>query len=254
MKAKYPGLAARSSRRSVIKRAAIGVGGLAVTTGVVGAGIAISQQSSNGAHAAGYAATPTPQTTDTIQTILNVAVTAELLAVTFYNRVFTNRFKLGLGEAARFDILAALIEEQIHANFLLKQGAKPLTKVFSFPFGEDTFERFDRFITVQQQLEALFVAAYIAAGREFAMLQRPDLVQIAAQIGSVEAEHRVIGRAIGGLRPANNHAFSPAFVKMVSDAVNILKQAGFLTPKAGNSFTYQAVSTDDYNGVVALLP
>jgi hypothetical protein len=245
MKPEYPGFAPRSSRRSVLKGTVAGVTGLAAVAGVVGAGTLIAQRDQSGAaHAQNVDAA------EPIQAILNVAVTAEQLAVTFYTQALAHADKLGFGEAARLDIAAALVEEQIHEQFLAKQKAKALTSKFSFPFGRQTFEKMDAFIKVQQQLETLFVAAYIAAAREFAVLKRPDLVQIAMQIGTVEAEHRALGRAIGGLRPADNHAFSPALLKNVGDAVTILKKDGYLTPKGNNMFEFKPVSTT-FNGLVA---
>jgi hypothetical protein len=247
MNPKYPGLTPRSSRRSVLKGTVAGVTGLAAVAGVVGAGTLLAQRDQNGAAHAQIAAAPAAEP---IKNILNVAITAEQLAVTFYTQAFAHSNRLGFGEAARLDIAATLVEEQIHEQFLAKQKAKALTNKFSFPFGRQTFEKLELFIKVQLQLETLFVAAYIAAAREFAILKRPDLVQIAVQIGTVESEHRIIGRAIGGLRPANNHAFSPALLNRVGDAVNILKKDGFLTPKPGNTFEFKPVSTT-FNGLVA---
>ncbi|HEV2661229.1 MAG TPA: ferritin-like domain-containing protein, partial [Ktedonobacteraceae bacterium] len=215
MKPEYPGFAPRSSRRSVLKGTVAGVTGLAAVAGVVGAGTFLAQRDEGGAAHAQFVGAAGAEP---VQTILNVAITAEQLAVTFYTEALAHADRIGFGEAARLDIAAALVEEQIHEQFLAKQKAKALTSKFSFPFGRQTFERMDAFIKVQQQLETLFVAAYIAAAREFAVLKRPDLVQIAMQIGTVEAEHRALGRAIGGLRPADNHAFSPALVKNVGDA------------------------------------
>jgi hypothetical protein len=238
------------SRRSMLKSTIVGVAGLGAVAGLAAGGVALTQQhQSDPAHAASL----TTLAPDSIQTILNIAITAEHLAVTFYTQVLNNEYWLGFSDNAHLDIKAALIEEQLHALFLAKQGAKPLVSKFSFPHGKDTFRDFNHFIQTQQLLETLFVAAYIVAAKEFAMLKRPDLVQIAGQIGTVEAEHRVIGRAIGGLRPANNHVFSPIVVQKVSDAVTVLKKQGFLNPVNGNSFTYQQVDTN-YSDVILRMP
>jgi hypothetical protein len=244
MKPKTPGLAPRSSRRSVLKGTIAGVTGLAAIGGIAAAGAIYTHQNDAGAaHADSVNQANSSGAKAAIQTILNIAITAEELAVIFYSNAIKNANILGLSNAGFLDIEAALIEEQIHQLFLAKQGAKALTNKFSFPFGNDTFRNFTHFITVQQQLEALFVAAYLAAGKEFAQLGRPDLVQIAAQIGGVEAEHRAIGRAIGGLRPANNRGFETLLVNTVADAPAILKKDGFLNPMPGNSFEFKSVST-----------
>ncbi len=263
MKPKNSSLAPRSSRRSVLKGTLVGATGLGAAGGLAAVGVYFSQKSNSGlTHAASAdlgngvnGSTQRNLTTNTttmntaaanatIASILNIAITAEELAVVFYTHVLQNADRLGFSDAGFLDIKAALIEEQIHQQFLAKQGAKALTHKFSFPYGNDTFRRFELFIKVQQELEALFVAAYIAAGKQFAMLGRPDLVQVAAQIGGVEAEHRAIGRAIGGMRPANNRVFETLLVNTVADAPGILKKNGFLNPRDGNFFEFRSVSTN----------
>jgi hypothetical protein len=233
-----------SSRRSMLKSTLTGVTGIAALAGLIDAGVAIgSNQGTAYAASLEQNSSNAVVDADTVQTILNIAVTAETLAVVFYANVLKNAKHLRLGPTARLDIQAALIEEFIHKLFLEKNGAKALTTKFSFPFGNNTFTRFDRFIQVQQLLEALFVAAYMVAGKRFAVLGKFDLVLISAQIGGVEAEHRAVGRALGGLRPANNRAFESTLnLARVSDAPAILTKRGFLTPKAGNTFSFQDVA------------
>ncbi|SRR5579884_629118 len=250
MNAKNRQLTSRSSRRSVLKGTIVGATGLAATGGIAAGAFFVAAKSSGstGAHAAGaddsysYNHYNSP---DSIQTILNVAATAETLAVTFYKNVLNNADRLDLGNTARKDLQAALVEEAIHLAFLKKQGAKPLTTRFSFPYGWDTFHRFDRFIKTQQLLEAHFVAAYLAAVKEFAMLNRPDLALVASQIGGVEAEHRAVGRAIGGMTPANNRVFETALLNKVSDAVTALKKNGFLSPSHNSYWDYSDYDWDD---------
>jgi hypothetical protein len=229
-----------ASRRSTLKGALVGVTGLAAAGGVVGAGMMFTQHQTLGAHADSGPA----NNAQAIKNILNIAATAESLAVVFYTEVLAHADNLGLKEATRLDIRAALIEEQLHLLFLLLQGAKPLTTKFSFPLGEWTFKRLDFFLKTQQILESAFVAAYLAAVKQFAMLGRPDLAQVAAQIGAIEAEHRVAGRLIGALFPINNEAFPPLLVNTVADAATFLTKSGFLSPKPGNTFTYSQVSTN----------
>ena len=248
MKPKNSGLAPRSSRRSMLKGSLVGATGLGAAGGLAALGVFVAQKNNIGtSHAAsadqsGNNGINRQAANAKITAILNIAITAEELAVIFYTNALKNANRLGFSNAGFLDIQAALIEEQIHQTFLAKQGAKALVNKFSFPFGAQTFTNFNHFITVQQQLEALFVAAYLAAGKEFAILGRPDLVQIAAQIGGVEAEHRAIGRAIGGMKPANNRAFETLLLNAVADAPAVLKKGGFLTPKQGNSFTFKAVN------------
>lgn len=233
-----------SSRRALMKGTLVGVTSLAAAGGVVGAGVFIAQQHEQGAaHAAATVANITP-----IPTILNIAATAETLAVVFYTQALAHADTLGFRPGTRINLRAALIEEQLHLQFLNKQGAKALTQKFSFPFGRWTFEDLGKFLKVQQLLESAFVAAYLAAVKEFSLAGRADLAQIAGQIAAIEAEHRVIGRVIGAQFPANNEAFAPLLLNTVADAVPFLKGAGFLSPVYGNTFTFKAASTR-WNGI-----
>ncbi|HLI68181.1 MAG TPA: ferritin-like domain-containing protein [Ktedonobacteraceae bacterium] len=245
MKSTY---SSRSSRRSVLKRTIAGVAGLSALGGIGGGAYLLVQEHNANAHAAGV----TPNV-DSVQTILNIAATAEELGVVFYTQVIENARLLHLSQAAILDLSAAQIEEQLHLQFLLKEGAKPLTNTFSFPFGKATFQVFNLFLETQQTLEAAFAAAYLAATREFALLNRSDLALVAAQIASVETEHRAVGRALGTPRPINNQAFTPVLFQTVSAAATALQRGGFLTPKRGNSFQFHPISTV-FNGVVARTP
>jgi hypothetical protein len=87
---------------------------------------------------------------------------------------------------------------------------------------------YDTLFTTVVKLEAAFIAAYMAAAREFADMNKPDLVKVAYQIGTVEAEHRVLANYALGARPANNLAFQQAMFATVGDAANALKQFGFI--------------------------
>lgn len=180
---------------------------------------------------------------DTIVSILTVARTAEQLAVTFYSNGIANADKLGISGDNLAYLKAALVEEQIHQQFFAANGGQSLADTFSFPQGPDTFNDLKTFIATQQQLEGVFDSAFLAAIMEFAQLGRPDLAQIAGQVACIEAEHRALGRAIGGLSPADNWAFTPVLVASVGDAPALVQKAGYLSPKTGNSYMYSQVST-----------
>lgn len=252
----------RSSRRSFFKSAVVGTAGLAGVAGVVGAGVYISESShKTAAHAAGYDQGPYVYQNgyngngngngmvngESVQNILNMAATAEALGVTFYTQILQNADMLGLQQSSRKNLQAALIEEQIHLLFLKLNGAKLQTKHFSFPFGMNTMQDLNMFLKTQQMLESIFIAAYLTAVKEFAMLGRPDLAQVAAQIGGVEAEHRAIGRVIGGMTPANNLAFEQLAFNRVGDAMTALNHHGFLNPTGNNGFWYQQLN--NMNGI-----
>ncbi|GAC1432383.1 MAG: hypothetical protein NVS4B1_29430 [Ktedonobacteraceae bacterium] len=236
----------QKSRRNVLKGAVAGAAG--VTGLAVAGGAFLSQHTS--AHAAAYdSACVTP-----IVDILTIARTAERLAVTFYSNGLKNADRLGISSDDKRYLRAALIEEQIHENFFAKAGAgDALASTFSFPHGEETFEDLELFIATQQQLEGVFDSAFLAAVKEFGIQGHPELSQIAAQIACIESEHRVLGRIIGGLVPADNWAYAPVLIGKVGDAPALVAKAGYLSPKKDNSYTYHQVSTDD-EGVIYRSP
>ncbi len=173
-------------------------------------------------------------------TIFSIAATAEQLAVTFYSNGVNNATALGLTGATLDAFKGFLIEEQIHLNFFVANGGKPLTSTFSFPKGAATFTSLANFIATQQQLEGAFDSAFIAAAYEFAQMGMPDLTRIACQIAMIEEGHRTVGRYVGGLDPAEELAFAPQLVATVGDAPAVLTAAGYLSPVAGNTYTYAA--------------
>jgi len=157
--------------------------------------------------------------------------------------IYQNAHKLAISGQNLDYLTAAVVEEQYHLNLLVKAGGKPVTGKFSFPHGEATFEHQDKFINTLDQLETAFESAYIAAIRDFALLGLPDYAVLSAQILTIEAEHRALGRSISSSIPAaNNWAFTPVYVKSVADAAKVLGAEGYLTPKDKNSYTYAPVS------------
>ena len=232
------------SRRNLLKGAVAGAAGV---TGLAVAGAAL------GSSSVFAAAANTSKCITPIKDILTIARTAERLAVTFYTNGLKNADKLGLKAYEKEYLRAALIEEQIHELFFASVGGKYLASTFSFPQGGETFESLKLFIATQQQLEGVFDSAFLAAVKEFGLQQRPDLSQIAAQIACIEAEHRALGRAIGGLMPADNWAFTPVLIGKVGDAPALVAKAGYLSPKGGNSYAYKQVSTNN-PGVVYRTP
>ncbi|GAC1402318.1 MAG: hypothetical protein NVSMB49_18220 [Ktedonobacteraceae bacterium] len=220
-----------------------GVASLAAVGGLV------SSKSLGSAHAAAADS----ECVTPIADIFTIARTAERLAVTFYSHGLSHADKLGISGADKQYLRAALIEEQIHEYFFRAAGGDILASTFSFPHGEETFENLNIFIATQQQLEGVFDSAFLAAVKEFGIHGRPDLSQIAAQVACIESEHRALGRAIGGLVPADNWAFAPVLIAKVADAPALVAAAGYLSPEKGNSYTYEPVSTED-DGIIYRSP
>lgn len=243
------------SRRLFFKSAVAALGAVAATDLLA-----------NGAHAQ----TGQGQAADSIQTILNVAATAESLAVTFYTNGVNNASALGLSGNDLDEIKAALLEEEIHREFFIANGGVPAATTFSFPDGPATFTSLANFISTQQQLEAVFDSAFIAAAYEFGQMGRADLTRYACMIAMVESEHRALGRdiarsnnvslnaAMAGTTttdPADNWTFAPQLIPSVGAAPALVQQAGYLSPSGTNSYTYQKpdVTSATYASVYAAI-
>jgi len=168
---------------------------------------------------------------DSVAEIVNIAVTAEALAVTLLGgalaRARAGRYNRPIPPAVVAILEAARAEEEVHYRFLRAAGARPLTTTFTVP-DAGILSDYDTLFTTVVTLEAAFIAAYMAAARAFAALGQPGLVKVAYQIGTVEAEHRVLANYALGIRPANSVAFEPPMFTHVSEAAAALMQLGFI--------------------------
>jgi hypothetical protein len=201
------------ARRRTFLKGAAGVGGGVATAGFAGLfGISSASAQSGG---------------DDPQTILNLAATAETLAVTFYYSALT---------AATFDIEPddvaylknALDSELYHLEFLMSAGGKSLTQQFYVP--ATLLSDVGVFVQVGTQAETAFVGAYLAATRRLAELGQPRLAATTAQHAASEAVHLAVLRDIGGLVP-NDVALPLPIYFNVSDAMPTL--APFLSGGEG---------------------
>ncbi|HET8626757.1 MAG TPA: ferritin-like domain-containing protein [Thermomicrobiales bacterium] len=199
-------------------------------------------------------------TCETVQDIINIAATAEALAVTALGGALDSAAKGQLAlnaEQVQF-VTAARAEEQAHYAYLTGAGAKPHTTTFTLP---DTKIVTDpgTFLKTVIGLEEAFIAAYLAAAQEFAILGQPSLVQVALQIGGVEAEHRAHARfyAIGANviadKVPNNIAFEKAMFTSVGAAAQALQQLGWIGG-SGTQITYPGPGAINNAGVTNLQP
>jgi hypothetical protein len=224
----------RISRRALLQSVGV-AGGLAV----LGPTSAFAQNVIYTPGAPGGATTAI----ESVDDILNIAATAEALAVTALTAAVANATaspaKLTLS-ALELDIIkAAAAEEQAHYDFLVSAGAKPLTTTFSIPDPKILTDHTTFFSTILAA-ETIFVAAYMSATREFATMGNGTLAQYAFQIGGVECEHRTLARIALGDDPPNDKAFETPLFSQVSQAAGLLAKLGFLSPTASNAATYTA--------------
>ncbi len=156
---------------------------------------------------------------DDLQTVLNLAATAETLAATHYYTALT-KGGIAFSDFEKAYLRAALEAEQIHLDYLNANGGKALVEAFYFPKG--VFESKATLAAVTEIAENAFIGAYLAATRIFAAAQQPLLAMVAAQVAGVEAQHLSFVRSLGGQVPPNNIALLEPLFFNVSDAVPTL--------------------------------
>jgi hypothetical protein len=180
---------------------------------------------------------------DDLQTILNLAATAELFASTHYLAGINGAADMGLAEAQVNYLKAGFLAEWDHYVLLTGLGAVPVVTEFYVP--ETLFSDVALFATITEVAETAFVGAYLAATRIFSKSAETTAFAVTtAQIAAVEAEHRALVRQIGGLLP-NNTSYAQYTLFNVSSAVPVLQPfldgsgEGFVGPVA-------AATADDF--------
>ncbi len=196
---------------------------------------------------------------ETVQQIINIAATAEAFAVTALGGALASAANgaLALNALQRQTFTAVRAAEQAHYAYLIGAGAKPLTTTFTVPDPKIVTD-VPTFLLSVIGLEEVFIAAYLAAAQEFAILGQPRLAQVALQIGAVEAEHRAGARFFAveaGLISGtpNDVAFEKALFTSVSGAADALQGLGFIGGR-GTQITYPGPGAIDNTGVHFLRP
>ncbi len=184
---------------------------------------------------------------DDLQTILNLASTAELFASTHYLAAING--SLGLGEAQVNYLKAGFLAEWDHYQLLVSLGAQPVVTEFYVP--ATLFSDVALFAATTEVAETAFVGAYLAATRIFSKsAETTPFAVTSAQIAAVEAEHRALVRQIGGMLP-NNTSYAQYTLFNVSSAVPVLQPfldgsgEGFIGPVAGPTAADAAMISAD---------
>ena len=184
-------------------------------------------------------ATMAAMTDDDLQTIINVASTAELFATTHYLAAINGAKDLGLDDAQVAYMKAGFLAEQDHYDLLVSLGAKPVVTEFYVP--NNLFSEIGTFTATTAVAETAFTGAYLAAVRIFG--QSKDTMPYAvtcAQIAAVEQTHLALIQQIGK-KLSNNTSYAQYTLYNVSSAVPILqpfldgKADGFVGPVAAPS-------------------
>ena len=171
---------------------------------------------------------------ETVQQIIDVAVTAEALAVAALGRAIeiAQSGALAMNDEQIQVLQANRVAEQAHYQLLIGAGAQPLTTTFTIP-DPMIVSDVPTFLTTLIGLEEAFIAAYMAAAQIFAIRGQSDLVRLAVQIGAVEADHRAHARfyaveagVIDGV--PNNLAYEKALFSTVTEAAEALQALGWI--------------------------
>ncbi len=217
---------------------------------------------------------------DDPNSIFTAALIAEDLATTFYYNALVGKViqdpalagpggtavaPAASGNAGNVNYLqAALTQEITHANLMrsLLNGTAPSAdpyQTFYFPAG--TFDTLTAFTGMLDALENAFIGAYLAAVRQFSFMSaRPNsnyvnsnsthtfsrdelsyFAQVSASILGIECEHRVLGRVISNMNPANQLNFESTdgltnVFHGPNSAVNALTP--FLNPATGPAYSF----------------
>jgi hypothetical protein len=208
---------APDTRRALLKRLSAG----AASFGVLGLAACGSdnKRASAATTAAGTTATTTTGSSDKLTTLVNTAITAEALAVTYLSGLLQNHL---IPKQFVKVIEAANQAEYDHFKALQSLGAKPLTTKFWAP---NSFFEKDRVFATIETAEGLFVNAYLIAMTEFAKAGKSDEARYAGEILGTEAEHLALARFAQGKLP-NDVAFMGYDIHSIDGIVKALGSVG----------------------------
>lgn len=163
-----------------------------------------------------------------VTTLINAAVTAEALAVTYVTGLVENAAKTGVTKFVPV-LKAVNASEYDHYKALISLGAKPLTTKFWAP--DAIFKPGNVFPTIEK-FETLFVDAYLLAVTTFVAAGKSDYARYAGEIGGVEAQHLALARFAENKLP-DDRAFQSYAISDVKGIVAAIEKAGIGLGKPG---------------------
>jgi len=132
---------------------------------------------------------------------------------------------LGFGEGAIGFLRAAQCQDEAHYHFLLSAGAAPRAMAFAMPDG--ALDDPQAVLRTLVGLEAIGIAAHMALARRAAEAGDHRLVEVAYQMGAVDAQHEALARVLAGGRPPNERAFARWRFADPAGAADALSELGF---------------------------
>ena len=189
-----------STRRGFMQKLAIAGGTAAIAA--VGAGRVTGVFAASGA----------------VLDFVNAAVGAERIGIAFYGNALGKGSPYSApGDAATHTLLneshrgyfgAAFNQESSHLAALLANGGTFPFGHFAFPAG--TFGNAGSMLAMGQNLESIFIGAYLGAvkaGATDGSRLGVFVAEVAAQICGIECEHRVLINDIAGVSPPNDRFY-----------------------------------------------
>ncbi|MDQ2684165.1 MAG: ferritin-like domain-containing protein [Chloroflexota bacterium] len=197
--------------------------------------------------ARGWSARPAQAATESA---LNDCVTAEGLLVTLLGVARTRASDLSLDEQTIRLMRAAQCQDEAHANNLVSFGAAPTTGRFSIP--DDLFASSANLLSGWTSLKRLTVSMYLSAARTFGENGDNDLVELAFQIGTVEAQHLALLRQFAGERIPADRAFPEWQFADTAEAIAELERLGFIGGR-GETVDYPGPGERYCRGITGLV-
>jgi len=201
--------------------------------------------------------TPSPHhpitQSDPLQSGLDALATVEAAAVTLLGVARQRGLdgELDVGEDAVVVLRAAQCQDEQHYHALRAAGGLPVAESFTIP-GEMVTDRTLLLVGVLE-LKAIGVAGYMTLAREWAA--RGDLaqVEIAYQMGTVEAQHLSLAHALVGVSPANDRAFARWLFAEPAEAIAALNALDLLEGE-GDAVAFPGPLDRVCRGVFGLTP
>ena len=134
--------------------------------------------------------------------------------------------ELDIGEDAVIVLRAAQCQDEQHYHALVAAGGEPVATSFTIP--EEILADRTMMLIGFLELKSIGIAGYMALAREWAARGDSDWVEIAYQMGAVEAQHLTLAHALVGVTPANDRAFARWLFAAPGEALAALERLALL--------------------------
>lgn len=184
------------------------------------------------------------------EALLDDTAAAEALMVTYLAVARTRASSLSLDDTMVRMIRSAQCEDGAHLDNLIARGGSPSTVTFTI--ADSGFADSTSFANTWMNLVSIMNGMYMAAARQAAESDQPDLVEVFYQIGAVEAQHFALLRLAVGERIPANRAFAEWQFDTVQDAIAAFRRLGFIEG-SGTAYDYPGPGERYCRGVSGLV-